>query len=242
LQLSGYYDRTVRTLSVERWSDLPQALATLGFKRPVPTLVVVGAAAELSDDGYERLEPLFEQLAALADRRGAAVVDGGTDIGVMRLLGRAARAHDYDFPIVGVVAAALAAPPGSEVSDDRWPLEPNHSHVLLVPGATWGDEAPWLARVATVLADGAPSATLLVNGGEGAFADAEASIAEGRKLIVAAGSGGTADAVAAGARGGTRVARAQAIGQSDLVHAFDLSEDGGRPLVTEIERILAEGS
>src|SRR5262249_43943095 len=195
------YDRAVRTLTVERWSDLPQALATLGFTRPVPTLVVVGAAAQLTDGEYEVFEPLFEELAALADRWGAAVVDGGTDIGVMRLLGRATRAHGYGFPVVGVVVAALAAPAGSEVSGDRWPLEPNHSHVLLVPGEEWGDEAPWLARVATLIAAGAPSATMLVNGGEGAYADAEASIAEGRRLIVAAGSGGTADALAAGARG-----------------------------------------
>lgn len=231
-----------RTLGVERWSDLPRALQTLGFTQPLPTLVVVGAAAQLTDDEYELLEPLFEQLAALADSSGAAVVDGGTDIGVMQLLGRAARAHGYDFPIVGVVVAALAAPAGSEVSEDRWPLEPNHSHVLLVPGEEWGDEAPWLARVATLLAGGAPSATMLVNGGEGAYADAEASIAEGRPLMVAAGSGGTADAVAAGARGESSGARARAIVESDLVQAVDLGEDGGSPLVRAIERILAEGS
>jgi hypothetical protein len=42
----------VRTLRVEFWSDLPEAVATLGFTRPVPTLLVVGAATRLGDDEY----------------------------------------------------------------------------------------------------------------------------------------------------------------------------------------------
>jgi hypothetical protein len=235
------YDLDVRTLRVERWSDLPRAVATLGFTQPVPTLVVVGAAAQLPEDELVRLEPLFEQLAVLAERTGAAVVDGGTDAGVMRLIGRA-RARGRTFPLVGVVAEALAASPDTRHSGGRWPLEPNHSHVLLVPGREWGDEAPWLARVATVVAGGAPSATVLVNGGEGAYADAEASIAERRPLIVVAGSGGTADAVATAALDGTPGGKAAALAKSDLVNAVDLRQDGEQPLLTEITRILSEGA
>jgi len=231
----------VRTLCVERWSDLPWAVATLGFTQPVPTLVVVGAAAQLPANRLSRLQPLFEQLAVLAERTGAAVVDGGTDAGVMRLIGRA-RAGGRTFPLVGVVVAALAAPLDAPESAGRWPLEPNHSHVLLVPGREWGDEAPWLARAATALAGGAPSATVLVNGGEGAYADAEASLAERRPLIVAAGSGGTADAVAAAARDGSPGERAETLARSDLVNAVDLRQDGGQPLLTEVARILSERS
>lgn len=232
----------MQTLRVERWSDLPGAVATFGFTRPVRTLVVVGAAAQMSEDGLSRLEPLFEQLAALAEQTGAAVVDGGTDAGVMRLIGRARAARDGTFPLLGVVVEGLAAPPGRRESADRWPLEPNHSHVLLVPGRDWGDEAPWLARVATVVAAGAPSATVLINGGEGAYADAEASLAENRPLIVAAGSGGTADALAEAGRDGALDERAEALATSNLVNAVDLRQDDGQPLVTEIARILTEGA
>jgi SLOG in TRPM, prokaryote len=230
----------VRTQRVEHWSDLPAAVATFGFTHPLPTLVVVGAAAQLDDDEISRLEPLFEQLAALAERTGAAVVDGGTDVGVMRLIGRARR-RGRNFALVGVVVEALAAPSESRPSAGRWPLEPNHTHVLLTPGQKWGDEAPWLARFATVLAGGAPSATVLVNGGEGTYADAEASIAERRPLIVAAGSGGTADALAAAGRDASPDERAGAVASSNLVNAVDLRQDGGQPLVTEIARILTEG-
>jgi SLOG in TRPM, prokaryote len=220
------YDRAVRRLQVERWSDLPAAVATLGFDHPMPTLAVVGGAAQLTDDDHARLQPLFTRLAELADRHGAAVVDGGTDTGVMRLLGRS-RAAGHTFPLVGVVVSALAG--------RQWELEPNHSDVLLVPGQSWGDETRWLARVATLIAEDAPSATVLVNGGPVSYADAEASLAEGRRLIVAAGTGGTADEIAIG--GDDAVLR-----DSDLVKAVDVSEDAGQPLIEELERILSDGS
>ena len=231
----------MQTVRVEGWSDLPDAIAELGLTRSMPTLVSVGAAAALSGDDSERLEPLFAELTALAERQGAAVVDGGTDRGVMRLLGRA-RALGHGFPLVGVAVAELVAPTAYEPDDGRCPLEPNHTHAVLVPGEAWGDEVPWLARVATIIADGAPSVTVLVNGGDITYADAEASIAEGRPVLVAAGSGGTADVVAAAARGESSDERAQALVDGDLVRTVDLSEDLGQRLSTEIERILSEGS
>jgi hypothetical protein len=223
----------VQTLRVERWSDLPDAVAALGFTRPVPTLVVVGAAAGLADDDSDRLQPLFDRMAALAERLGTVVVDGGTDTGVMRLLGRG-RARGHDFPLVGVAVATLVVRAGAESSDGQWPLEPNHSHVLLVPGTEWGDEARWLARAATLIAGGAPSVTVLVNGGRVARTDAEMSLSEGRAVIAAAGSGGTADDVASG--------RARVPGPTDLVNAVDVREDAGQSLFAEIERILSDGS
>ena len=84
--------------------------------------------------------------------------------------------------------------------------------------------------------------TVLVNGGEIAYADAEASIAEGRPVVVAAGSGGTADVVAAAARGASTLERAQALADSELVRAVDLNEDAGRQLAMEIDRILSDGN
>jgi hypothetical protein len=232
------YDLAVQRIRVECWGDLQDAVAALGFAQQVPALVVVGAAARLSDAELESLEPLFEGLAAVVERTGAIVVDGGTDAGVMRLLGRA-RARSHKFPLVGVVVAALSGPSGADELDGQWPLEPNHSHVLLVPGRAWGDEAPWLARVATLLAKGARSVTVLVNGGEGAYADVEASLSERRRVVVALGTGGTADALAAAVGGDPGGHGAWALANSELVSVVDIRQDGGQPLFTEIERILS---
>ena len=112
----------------------------------------------------------------------------------------------------------------------------------LVPGEAWGEEVPWLARVATLVAREAPSVTVLVNGGEITYADAEASIAEGRPVLVVAGSGGTADVVAAAARGTSTLERVQALASSELLRAVDLDGDSGRQVLKEIERTLTERS
>ncbi|XVS62387.1 hypothetical protein ACQPYE_29530 [Actinosynnema sp. CA-299493] len=87
----------------------------------------------------------------------------------------------------------------AEVAVDLAAFEPNHTHLVLVPGGAWGDESPWLAEVADVVAGPEPSLTVLVNGGPIAFADAEHSLFHHRPLVVLRGSGRTADLIAEGA-------------------------------------------
>src|SRR5262245_8812610 len=217
----------MRRLSVHRPEDLAAALEDIGLTLPVPTLVVVGGASDLRDEEAVRLKPAIDAIAAAAERSGAAVVDGGTDTGTMRLLGRA-RPRDASFPLVGVAVEALAA--------DQ--LEPNHTHAVLVPGSEWGDEVPWLAHVADLLARDAPSLTVLVNGGEIALDDVAASVASGRGVLTLRGSGRSADELAAAARGGPAGTRAREVAATGLVRAFDLREDA-HGLADEVGRILA---
>ena len=127
--------------------------------------------------------PVLNQLAAV-------VVDGGTNAGVMRAVGRARAASRGRFPLVGVAAEGTVIVPGGQRPDmaDAAELEPNHTHIVLVPGSAWGDESPWLGVVADTVADGAPTATLLVNGGEITYADAAESLEHGRPLAVSAGT------------------------------------------------------
>ncbi len=75
-------------------------------------------------------------------------------------------------------------------------LEPNHSHRLLVPGTSWGDEIPWMNAVATLLGADHGSATLVAAGGRITRLDVDASLEHGRPTLLLAGSGGTADAIA----------------------------------------------
>ena len=154
----------MRKVRPDRLEGLPAAVEELGLEPPLKTLVVVGGAERMSADEMSRVRPVIEALGELAERVGAVVVDGGTDEGVMRLLGQA-RARGRRFPLVGVVVASLAAEPEATPSAEQANLEPNHTHVVLVPGEKWGDEVVWIARVADVLAGAAPSATAIVNGG-----------------------------------------------------------------------------
>jgi hypothetical protein len=201
-------------------------------------LVVVGGADGLTDQIVLECAACADELVAAASSTGAAIVDGGTDSGVMRLLGRAharARAH---VPLVGVVVRSLAALPGEPAAEDAAPTEPNHTHLLLVPGEHWGDEAPWIARVAGAIAADQPSVTVLLNGGEIAWTDVAESIAAGRRVLAVAGTGRTADALAAATVGTPGDERAAGLVGSGLVEAVALGEDAAPSVQERVEEIL----
>jgi hypothetical protein len=180
--------------------DIPAALDRLGLRPGRPVLVLVGGAGGMDGDDIRALDMVLRHavLPTVAGR-GAAVVDGGTDSGVMRAIGRARSAAEADFALVGVAAEATVRVPGNSAPpiEDAADLEPNHTHVVLVPGRAWGAETPWIARVADLMAADDPSVTLLVNGGEIAYDDVSRSLQRGRPVVVLAGTGRTADAIAA---------------------------------------------
>jgi len=129
------------------------------------------------------------------------VVDGGTNAGVMAMMGQARTQIKGTFPLLGVAAVdtvELTLNPGRPKNDaQRAALEPHHTHIILVPGQHWGAESPWLAQVATVLARGHPSVTILINGGQISRQDVDYSLRAKRPVIVVAGTGRLADELVA---------------------------------------------
>lgn len=229
------------TAHIERLGDLEGALQDLGLGGVRPTIVLVGGAQGLQGAEVTRLRPFFAELSRTADRLGAAVVDGGTDAGVIGLLGRARAEGEGAFPLVGVVAEALAAPTWAAADGDAAALEPHHSHFVLVPGSRWGDEVAWVARVAGILAGDCPSLTLLVNGGDVAVEDVAESVRAGRPVLVVGGTGRAADALAAPLSSETSNEQIRALASSALVHVTELGEDSVSSVVREVERMLSSG-
>lgn len=217
--------RTAVVVRIDGDADLYPAVTAMRLgSRPV--VAVVGGADGLDARRARELTAVFtDAIAPVVRDHGAAAVDGGTDSGVMRLLGNARTAGGAGFPLIGVAVADTVWLPG-EKSDqggngdatDRCGLDRGHSHFVLVPGSAWGDETPWLSRVATTLAGTAPSVTVVVNGGEISFADAVYSVAAGRPVLVLAGTGGTADRIAAAAADDPR---AVDLAASPLVRVVD---------------------
>lgn len=205
--------------------ELPSALGVLGLRPPQPTVVVVGGAGGLDEDDLDRLRPVFSSgIVPELERHRAAVVDGGTLAGVMRLCGESRASLSASFPLVGVVAAGTVQLPGRPSPPDSAALEPRHSHFVIVPGETWGAEAPWIAQTASVLAENSPSVTVLVNGGQIAYDDVERSVAAGRRVVVVAGSGRTADALADALAGAQSDERAQSLTASGLVSSVSVDQ------------------
>ncbi|MEH2071057.1 MAG: hypothetical protein V7K47_23360 [Nostoc sp.] len=215
--------QTALAIQVNQQAELPNALEQIGLSNSRPVLVVVGGASNISEADFLRIQRLFvEVLAPIAETLGTYVVDGGTDAGVMQLMGAARTQIDASFALVGVTPERKVALPNELKAADLTPLEPNHTHFVLVPGSDWGDESPWISEVATVLASGAPSLTVLLNGGEVTFKDAFSSINTGRLVIAIAGSGRTADILAGALVGKATDDRAQELAKSGKLQYIDL--------------------
>lgn len=199
--------------------DIYQPLAELGFQKPCKVLVLVGGAHAMSSEDMETARPFFQNfLVPFIERHKAAVLDGGSNSGVMRLMGESRAAVNAKFPLIGVLPASVV--------QDVNVAEPNHSHFLLVPGVYWGDECSWIARFATALSRGEPSLTVLVNGGEVSFQDVQCSISERRKVYAIEGTGRIADDLAAVARGEKDLTSARPLAASGLIIPFAIDKEG----------------
>ena len=178
--------------------EIAAALDSAGLRLDRAVIVLVGGAGIMGEKEFETVaQVLRDEVVPVAERRDAVVIDGGTDSGVMQLIGRARSALGGRFPLIGVAAEGTVLVPGAGTpSPDAVRLEPNHTLFLLVPGTQWGDEAAWMMEVAGVVAGRRSSVTVLINGGQIAYTDVAASLGSGRPVVVLAGSGRTADAIA----------------------------------------------
>lgn len=183
-------------LRVGNEAELPEALQALGLNPPRSVLVLVGGASGLQKEHVDAVSRIISLLAQIADVTNAVVIDGGTQSGVMAWMGQARARADYRFPLMGVAAEGVVTWPGGAEENTRTPLDPNHSHFILVPGKRWGDESPWIAKIATQLAGALPSVTILINGGEISRQDVKNSLAAGRPVIILQGTGRLADELA----------------------------------------------
>jgi SLOG in TRPM, prokaryote len=192
------------SFTIDHPNQLTDILPQMGFQETVPTLVLVGGASRISPEDLKKLEQLFvDVLAPMIEKLGVVVVDGGTDVGIMRFIGQARTQIGATFPLIGVaplgtvILPKMLTPPMADAA----PLEPNHTHFILIPGNNWGDESPWIADIATLLSGESPSVTLVINGGEITWQDVAQSVRSKRPIITLEGSGRTADQIAIAARG-----------------------------------------
>lgn len=194
---------------------------------PRPILVLVGGASRMTPNDLEQLSLFFSDvICPLVEHHQGIVIDGGTDAGVMRLMGEARDRTGSTFPLIGVAAQGTVCLPQQHppILPDYAALEPNHTHFILVPGGLWGDESPWMAKTATLLTS-RKSFTILVNGGNIAWQDVANSVKADRPVLVLAGSGRTADELAKAIVGDRGNPWANQLVDSGLLSAVELQSD-----------------
>jgi hypothetical protein len=180
----------VQAISISNDKEIVLALKKLGIPRPKKVIVLIGGA-----DGIGLLDQLavkkgVEIIARLAEEMNAVVVDGGTQAGIMAEIGNQRKNHKFSFPLIGVVFDNLLSK-----EEPKNILDPNHSHFIFIPGEDWGDESAWIAMIATRIAEGEKSITVLVNGGEISQQDVQHSLNEDRHVFIMRGTGRLADEI-----------------------------------------------
>ncbi len=177
-----------------------EVLPALALPPHQAVLLLLGGADGLDTARLPRLRQFFGRgIARAALDTGAVVLDGGTDAGVMALMGQGVASRGQRTPLVGVAPAALVPPPGQAPGGPA--LEPHHSHFVLTEGDYWGAETPLLFGLLAALrgpeAGGTPALGLVVGGGAVALREVLRAVRLRLPLLVLAGTGGVADALAA---------------------------------------------
>jgi hypothetical protein len=186
-------DNQAIVLRTEVDPDPVLVIEALQLPEPSGVLLLAGGAGRIPQELMGRLAPLFSTIAGALVEAGTTVIDGGTQAGVMKLIGEALAKAGRTAPHIGVLPAYAEVDPSGEHAEQI--LEPNHSHFVLIESEQWGIESKTISELVTHLSSRAPSLVLLVNGGEIALQDIEWNINDGREVIVLGGSGRLCDEI-----------------------------------------------
>ncbi len=196
-----------RAIHAAQNSDAAELAYSLGFREFAPTIFMTGGAGQMTPEDIALVSQIIEEgIARFAQDKGAVVVDGGTDAGIMQMIAEARLKHGYTFPLVGVAPAGRISYPGHENSAGDARLQRGHSHFILVAGDQWGDESETIVRITHVLSGAGrkPAFGILINGGQIARQDVFLATTQDLNLpiIVLEGSGRFADELATAKRTG----------------------------------------
>jgi hypothetical protein len=189
-----------RLVAPRRGTQAADILQALGIEKPKLLIVILGGAANLDKAVMHPLVQLFSWgIAPTAARLGAAIIDGGTQAGVMAIMGQGVADRGRKSVLLGVAPAGKVAYPGSQSEGsvgDSIPLDPNHSHFVLVESNEWGGETDVMFQLAQALAEATPVVVVLANGGTITKDEVLRSVRQGWPIIVVEGSGGLANKIA----------------------------------------------
>jgi SLOG in TRPM, prokaryote len=220
--------RRARAVRVGQATPAAEVLAALELPPARGLVVLNGGTADLGPTLAAALRRVIAgELARVAAEERLTLLTGGTRAGIFALLGDGLDVTGLTAPCIGVVPRGLVTWPGGPAGTDRVPLEPHHSHFVLVEGSAWGDETAMLAALSGELARTAPSIVVLASGGVVARREVAHHVRQAREVVVVAGSGRLADDIAAALDGDRQADPAVSELLSGRLTSFQLAGGGG---------------
>jgi hypothetical protein len=228
-------------ITAPRDASAQAILEALAITSPRAVILLFGGAAGLDDSRKARLATLFvDGVTPVTVELGALIIDGGTQSGVMAMMGEAVARRPGTCQLLGIAPKGKITHPelsGAFPVSDGAPLEPHHSHFVLVESAEWGGETRKMLEL--VRAFKVPIIAILVNGGAIAADEALQTVRNGWQLLVVEGSGRFADELSAAVRDGqsAKSVKVSEIARSGRVALFHV-EDPAEKLRDELRRVL----
>ncbi len=172
-------------------------VATLDLEPQRTVILIIGGADGIDEKLTPRLIQLFGRgIARAAADANAVIIDGGTQAGVMAMMGQGVADREFKSSLIGVAPIGLVTYPGSATPADT-NLDPNHSHFVLVEGNEWGAELATIFSLTKTLTRSSPGVVILASGGSNSRGEVLQAVRQRLPLIVVEGSGGLADEIAA---------------------------------------------
>ncbi len=144
-------------LHVGRHDNPIDIVKKMGLEKPQALIMNIGGAGGLDGRLNDRLVQLYSRaIAKAAVEMDALIIDGGTESGVMQMMGHGVADRGSVSRLIGISPRSkVTYPGGSDMNDDPEisPLEPNHTHFVLVDGEEWGCETKTMWGVARTLAN-----------------------------------------------------------------------------------------
>jgi hypothetical protein len=181
--------------------------AELGFTTARPAIFISGGASGMSEQDILMTKQIVANgIVRFAQEHQVVVIDGGTESGVMKMVGDARRDAGYTFPLIGVAPYAKVDYPGHANPNTEASLENGHSHFVLVDGKEWGDESATIVNLAHAISGSGEKKALgiVINGGKITRQDVYLATSKERNLpiLVLEGSGRFADELATAHKSG----------------------------------------
>jgi hypothetical protein len=161
-------------------------------------LVLIGwAGTPIPERTVDCIELLLREVVLPVCREeGAVVVTGGTDVGVMAAIGRAAAEQEWSPVLVGVAPEALLTGMGAKETEKQAAAPEPFHRLIRTEGDEWGSEGPALVRVAEGVARDRAILVLTIGGGPGTLREVELAARRRWPVLLLTGHGGLSDVLA----------------------------------------------